>query len=285
MKRHVALLCWVLMLAVPLTAAAEMRPVLKHRVGTPPFSVIEAMMRGNAQGVERAAQQPPPPDTAPALTWLADCDHRLYPGLVQNDPDGRVYAVCTLGNQLRLATGAIDFGVRVLHSPVLLITGQTDSEAIRLFETRPDGVNEEIRHDLASLDLPPPKTKMPPKSKNKGKKGKGRKSKATAAAKTAPTSAPGLPGALVERNVDYQVAQALRRYQDRVADGRLVVVGGIIDLANQYGEGKDRLFLININGETDPAKLRRSPHVVRLDPNQLKLLGRRSPPAVPSINP
>lgn len=267
MTRHIALLFSILMLAAPLTAMAEMRPVLKHRAGVPPFTVLDLLIRGNEENLEHAAQQPPPPELAPHLTWLADCDHRVHPGLIMNDPGGKVYAVCTLGNQLAPATAAVDLGVRLLYSPVLLITGQTDSEAIRLFQTRPGAVSEEIRRELATLELPPPKPKAPAKKKG-GKK-------------DAKAEAPALPLTLVERNVDYQVAQAMARYRDRVASGRLVVVGGVLDLANQYGEGKNRLFLININGETDPTKLRKSPHLVRLDPSQLKLVGRRPIPAAP----
>jgi len=266
------------MLTTPFTATAEMRPALKHRAGTPPFSVIDAMVRGNMENVEHAAQQPPPPEMAPHLTWLADCDHRVHPGLVMTNPGGKVYAVCTLGNQLALATAAIDFGVRQLYSPVLLITGQTDSEAIRAFETKPGDLSEAVRHDLATLELPPPPTKAKAPEKKKGKKGE-----KVAAPKAAPKDVPPpLPLPLVERNVDYQVQQALRRYQDRIASGRLVVVGGVLDLANQYGEGKNRLFIININGETDPAKLRKSPHLVRLDPGQLTFVGRRPSPTPPT---
>lgn len=276
MRRYIALACGALMIAGPFTAMAEMRPVLKHRAGVPPFTVVDAMMRGNGESIDRAAQPPLPPENmAPHLTWLADCDHRVHPRLIMNDPGGKVYAVCTLGNQLAPATAAVDFGVRVLYSPVLLITGQTDSEAIRLFQTRPGAVGEEVRRALASLELPPPKAKAPKKKKG-GKKGKAAVSPKSAATKEpVPTEAPLLPVNLVERNVDYQVAQAIARYRERIANGRLVVIGGVLDLANQYGEGRNRLFLININGETDPAKLRNSPHLVRLDPRQLTFVGRR----------
>jgi carbonic anhydrase len=279
MRRYIALACGTLMIAGPLTAMAEMRPVLKHRAGVPPFTVVDAMMRGNGESVERATQ--PPPENAPHLTWLADCDHRAHPGLIMADPGGKVYAVCTLGNQLAPATAAVDFGVRVLYSPVLLITGQTGSEAIRLFQTRPDAVGEEVRRALASLELPPPKAKAPERKKG-GNKGKAAASPKSAATKEpAPTGAPVLPVNLVERNVDYQVAQAVARYRERIANGRLVVIGGVLDLANQYGEGANRLFLININGETDPAKLKKSPHLVRLDPRQLTFVGRRPTKAMP----
>ncbi|HSR36355.1 MAG TPA: carbonic anhydrase [Desulfurivibrionaceae bacterium] len=283
MKRLPALLCWLL-LSAPHTATAEMRPVLKHRAGVPPFSVVDAMMRGNSESVELAGQPPSPSaEMAPQMVWLADCDHRVHPGLILAEPAGKVYTVCTLGNQLSLATAAIDFGVRQLFSPVLLITGQTDSEAIRFFRARPSDLGEAVRHDLALLELPPPPPKATPAEKTKGKKTKKGKeaTKAATAKEAEPPKEPMLPMNLVERNVDYQVEQAVRRYQDRIASGRLVVIGGVLDLANEYGEGKNRLVLININGETDPAKLRKSPHLVRLNPSQLKLVGRRLPPPPP----
>ena len=79
----------------------------------------------------------------------------------------------------------------------------------------------------------------------------------------------------VEQNVDYQVGRALARYEDRVKDGRLVVVGSVLDLTNQYGHGFNRLVIINVNGVRDDEKLKRLPHMVRLNKELLQLVGRK----------
>ncbi|MEW6594041.1 MAG: carbonic anhydrase [Thermodesulfobacteriota bacterium] len=257
--KKLALLCSFLWFTHQLTCltAAEMRPIPKMRAGIPPFTVIEAIARANQQSVALAAKQPAPPETTPYMTWLADCDARIHEGLVIGTDADKVYTVRNLGNQLALATGAIDYGVRQLYSPVLLITGHTGSEALRAFMEGYGHLGEAIRRDLDHLHVPLATTTPVDKKKQ------------------SPPEIRLLH--LVEQNVDYQVAQAVDRYRDRVKEGRLVVIGGIIDLMNQYGEGKNRLLLININGEIDPGKLKKLRHLVRLDPGQLNFVGRRPP--------
>lgn len=264
MKKHLVLfgsLVWLLYGGL-LPATAEMRPAPKLRAGVPPFSIIEAIVKANQQAVKAGDKQPPLPEGAPYMTWLADCDARIHEGLVIGGDADKVYTVRNLGNQLELATGAIDYGVRRLFSPVLLITGHTGSAAIRLFMEGHGQLDDAIRRDLDHLHLP--------LANPAGKSGK----------EQPPAEIRWLQ--LVEQNVDYQVGQAMRRYQDRIKEGRLVVVGGVIDLANQYGEGKNRLLIININGETDPAKLKKLRHLARLDPAQLALVGRRPPKTSPT---
>ena len=80
---------------------------------------------------------------------------------------------------------------------------------------------------------------------------------------------------LAEENVDHQVEKALDLYLDRVRGGRLVVIGAILDITNQYGKGKNRLLVININGEKREKALRRLPLTNKLSSKLKKLLGRK----------
>jgi len=258
--KKIALLCCSLSVALFLVgpAAARMRPIPKQRAGIPPFTVIKAIVHANQQQVVPAARQSAPPEATPWMTWLADCDARVHAGMVMDADADRLFAVCALGNQLALVEGAVDYGVRELYSPVLLITGHTGSESLRAAMEGYSHLGEAIRRDLDQLRLPPP--------------AKGKKEQTPAAHRWLQ---------LVEENVDYQVAQAVARYRDRIKEGRLVVVGGVIDLLNQYGAGRNRLFLININGETDPARLKKLRHLVQLDPAQLNHVGRRPPKPAP----
>lgn len=242
----------------PATVAA-MEPLPKLRAGTPPHSVVGNIMGANRQllqGVSATATGRELSE-APHLIWLADPDHRVGPELVWSGQAGGIYTVRNLGHQVELAPGALDFGIRQLFSPILLITGHNDSETIRIFQEGYQHLGEAIRRELNHLHPA--------------------LGGSTPAAKEAQS-----PEALarqhlraVEANIDYQVARALERYGDRVSSGRLVVVGGLIDLANQHRTGPGRLFLININGETDPARLKNSPHLVRLTPEMRNYVGRR----------
>ena len=244
----------------PPTSTAEMKPVPKLRAGLPPMEVLETVIRHNQQTVAGLK-----PDTdltslaTPHLTWLADADARVRPQLVVAAPGQEVYTVRNLGNQMELSQGAIDYGVRHLRTPVLLITGNSDSLAIRLFSDGYQDVEPAIRKELDHLHLPlttvaKPKT-IPRKTGKKEKQVKKKEEIDPAEQQLR----------YVEANVDYQVEQAMKRYQDRIREGRLVVVGSVLDLANAYGRGAGRLIIINVNNERGDTKLKKLRMMVRLE--------------------
>ncbi len=237
---------------LPLASDADMRPIKKLRAGLPPYAVAEKIVRHNEQVVaSRPADEPLQTPGTPHMTWLADCDARVQPTLFYPDPIDTIYTVRNPGNQLSLSAGAIDYGVNELLTPVLLITGNTNSDSIRLFAKGYNHLGPDLRRDLDGLRLP--------LGKNTTGLGVG--------AQTEPL--------LVEKNVDFQVATAIKRYEQRIESGRLVVIGAVIDLNNQYGRGLNRLIIININGETAPEKLRAMHHLIRLDKRLLDLVGRK----------
>ena len=237
---------------LPLSGGADMRPIKKLRAGLPPYVVAEKIARHNDQVVNsRPADEPARTPGTPHMTWLADCDARVQPTLFYPDPVDTIYTVRNPGNQLSLSAGAIDYGINELLSPVLLITGNTNSDSLRLFAKGYTHLGPDLRRDLDGLRL------------SLGEH--------TAGSGTGTKSEP----KLVEKNVDFQVATALKRYEHRVESGRLVVIGAVIDLNNQYGHGINRLIIININGETDPERLRGMHHLIRLDKRLRELVGRK----------
>ena len=246
--------------AYPGNSAAEMQPVRKLRAGLPPFEVLEKVLTTNQQGADKIK-----PNTdltelkTPYLTWLTDADIRLQERIILDTPEKPIYTIRNLGNQVALATGSIDFGVRHLHTPILLITGSTDSLAIRLALEGYKEMDASIREDLDHLHIPLAST--PQKKKNAKKPDPTEQLLRTA-----------------EANVDYQVEQAVRRYQDRVKSGRLVVVGGIIDLTNAYERGPGRLIIINVNNERNDKKIKRLRLMTRLTPKLINTqIGRYHP--------
>lgn len=241
----------VLVALLPLTGGADMRPIKKLRAGLPPYAVAEKIARHNDQVVaRRPADEPLRTPGTPHLTWLADCDARVQPTLFYPDPVDTIYTVRNPGNQFSLSAGAIDYGVKELLSPVLLITGNTNSDSLRIFAKGYSHLGPELRRDLEGLRL-----------------SLGKQTGNGVGAQAEPV--------LVEKNVDFQVATATKRYGRRIESGRLVVIGAVIDLNNQYGHGLNRLIIININGETDPEKLRTMHHLIRLDKRLLSLVGRK----------
>lgn len=240
------LLTACLLAAIPGSSSADMQPVRKLRAGLPPFEVLEKVLATNQQATAKIKGDTNLSELkTPYLTWLTDADARLDERLILNAPGKQIYTIRNLGNQMAVSPGSIDFGVRHLHTPVLLITGSTDSMAIRLFKEGYQEMDAAIRKELDHLHIPLD-TPLPPAKK-------GIKMDATE-----------LLLRTSEANVDYQVEQAVLRYQDRVRGGRLVVVGGIIDLANAYGRGPGRLIIINVNNERNDGKIKRLRLMTRL---------------------
>ena len=248
---NVILFLW----AIPCLAA--MPPVLKLRVGTPPSVILKKIITTNQQ----APAARPLPNRAPYITWLADSDNRLEPTTILPAMGNHVYSVRNLANQLLLSQGSIDFGINILHTPILLITGNSDNEAITRLLNNPQALPPTIRAELDHLLLPWQESQG---NKNIRKQ---------------PLAAKVL--ALVEKNVDFQTRLALKRYEQRLKADRLLIVGAVYDLSNQYGHGIGRLQIININGITKPAEMRRLPCLRAIPPSLLPNLGRQrttSPP-------
>lgn len=260
--RHKKILSFLVLLAglfFNLQVHAEMRPVLKNRAGIPPFDILREILATGSQ-IKRTGGSLQSSSAAPHITWLADADARVQPEFILSHPGGKIYTVRNLANQLGLSLGAIDYGVLYLHSPILLITGNTDSESIRLFAGGYADLEPTIRRELDHLHLP-----LGYPAENTKEWGEEKEP------------------LLVEKNVDYQVRQAIERYSARIDNSRLVVVGGVLDIANHYGRGANQLIIININGETDGEKIKKMPLLRMLDPKLLANIGR--PAALETLDP
>ncbi|MEW6427246.1 MAG: carbonic anhydrase [Thermodesulfobacteriota bacterium] len=247
MRWSIALLALVAFLfRFPSPPAAGMEPVPKIRMGTPPNQIIEEILDVNAGARPDAGD-----GKGPLVTWLADCDSRLTSELISSRATG-IYQVRNLGGQLAPALAEVDDGVLGQFTPVLLISGNPAGRAISLYLRRPASVSTELQRVFDGI--------------------------AAAGAGLAPDETL-QPARLAAAIVDWQVRFACRRYRDRIASGRLVVVGGIFDMDDNFGMGEGRLFLSNINGETDPDRMRAMPAASALGIEHLPRLGLPSLPA------
>lgn len=59
----------------------------------------------------------------------------------------------------------------------------------------------------------------------------------------------------VKTNVNNQVAAAMEEYAEAVKEGHLLVIGAVYDFADDMKQGAGKLNLVNVNGQTDVAKL------------------------------
>ena len=61
----------------------------------------------------------------------------------------------------------------------------------------------------------------------------------------------------VQANVDYQEELALKKYKTLVEEGKLTIIGAIDDFVGIYKSGEGRIIIVNVNGETNPEKLKK----------------------------
>ncbi|HEY8900314.1 MAG TPA: carbonic anhydrase [Chthoniobacterales bacterium] len=176
----------------------------------------------------------------PSVTMLTCCDSRMHQLVFNFDPIDRTFVVQNIGNQLQSGAGSVDYGVRHLKTPLLLIVGHTRCGAIAAARTDYRNESWEIVRELNGLHLP---------LKGVGTSGD--------------TEADWLASA--EANVDFQAEMAAARYAPEIAAGNLVVAGCIYDFVNLYGRGRGRLILMNLNGERNSSTLAASPLLETLD--------------------
>jgi len=64
---------------------------------------------------------------------------------------------------------------------------------------------------------------------------------------------------VIEKNLDYQVNIACKKYKDLVNSGDLTVMAGFYDFNGEYGKGKGDIVIVNVNKQKDVEALRNLP--------------------------
>jgi carbonic anhydrase len=157
----------------------------------------------------------------PRATVVTCSDSRVHTHALDATPDGDLFMVRNIGNQISTAEGSVEYGVHHLHTPLLLIVGHVACGAIQAAAGDYSKESGPIRNELDTIRIP---------------KGEG-----------------GLSS--VKLNVNNQVRQAMNKFEDEILKGTLTVVGAVYDFKNEMGKGQGKLNIINVNGETDPVRL------------------------------
>lgn len=199
----------------------------------------------------------------PGITLLGCSDSRAHAVAFSEDPVNQIFSVRNIGNQIHNSFGSVDYGIYHLHTPVLLILGHTHCGAVQAALTEYSQESFAIVREVDHL-----------------------------AAHLRQYAAPQQANAFesywlesVQRNVDYQVQVALRRYAPDIQAGKLTVVGAVYDFINAYGQGEGHLMLVNLNGETRPAQMRNSALLAGVDPALRTLSVQRVPYSTPLAAP
>ena len=161
----------------------------------------------------------------PRATVVTCSDSRVHTNMLDRTPEGDLFMVRNIGNQLATAKGSVQYGVNHLASSLLIFIGHSSCGAIKAAGGDYSTLEEPIKKELDTINI----------------------AKGSA----------NIDG--VKANVNNQVAAALKEWADQVKKGELLVVGAVYDFADDMKQGAGKLNIININGETDPAKLRNMP--------------------------
>lgn len=158
---------------------------------------------------------------SPTATVVTCSDSRVQTNMLDHNPEGKLFMVRNIGNQLSTAEGSVEYGVHHLHTPILLFIGHSRCGAIAAVSGNYSKESPAIKRELDTLTIAKDLTNM----------------------------------AGVRANVNNQVAAAMLKFDEELKDGKLTVMGAVMDFADDLHQGAGKLNLINVNGETDLLKL------------------------------
>ncbi|HEX5338654.1 MAG TPA: carbonic anhydrase [Gallionella sp.] len=158
----------------------------------------------------------------PRATVVTCSDSRVQTNALDKTPEGDLFMVRNIGNQLPTSLGSVEYGVNHLGSSLLIIIGHSRCGAIGAASGDYSTLEAPIKKELDTINI-----------------AKG---------------GANIDG--VKTNVNNQVTAALKEFDEKVKEGELLVVGAVYDFADDMKQGAGKLNIININGETDPAKMR-----------------------------
>lgn len=158
----------------------------------------------------------------PRATVVACSDSRVHTNMLDRTPEGDLFMVRDIGNQISTAEGSVQYGVNHLASSLLLIIGHSKCGAIGAASGDYSKLEPAIQRELDTIKI------------SKGVEV--------------------IEG--VKTNVHNQVTVALADFGVKVAAGHLLVIGAVYDFADDMKLGPGKLNIINVNGETDPIKVK-----------------------------
>jgi carbonic anhydrase len=160
---------------------------------------------------------------SPKMTALICSDSRISTNAFDATPEGDIFTVRNIGNQIETTEGSIEFGVTQLHTPILLVLGHSNCGAIEAAMGNYSNLPSSIQNELDTLQVQP---NQPLKTN-------------------------------IVKNVNDQVNHALAKFQSQVDNGDLVIIGIVYDMHNNFNFGHGQLIVTNINGITEPLKLKK----------------------------
>jgi len=182
----------------------------------------------------------------PYITLVTCSDSRVPLNALMPDTSNKVFSIHNIGNQILSTEGSVDFGIYHLKTPLLLFLGHSDCGAIKAYLKGFDEETYGIKHELDFLQ--PIITEY----KNIGDFEK-------------------LHAHVIEKNLDYQVNIACKKYKDLISVGRLTVMAGFYDFKGEFGKGMGNIVIVNVNKQKVVEELRNLPLFAYLSNGQKEI--------------
>lgn len=167
---------------------------------------------------------------SPRATVVTCSDSRIHSHDFDKTPDGDLFVVRNIGNQVFNSEGSIEYGIHHLHTPLLMIIGHSTCGAVKAAMADYRELEPAIKRELATLEV---------SNKNSENTEQVKKS--------------------VEENVNHQISYAMREFAPEIKNGQLTVIGTVFDFRNDYQQGYGKLVITNLNGDTNQDRIKHSP--------------------------
>jgi carbonic anhydrase len=157
---------------------------------------------------------------SPTATVVLCSDSRVQDTSFDLNPVNNIFVIRNIGNQIINASGSVEYGVKFLKTPVLMIVGHSGCGAVEAVVSQKDLQNACVERELEALDLEDFCLKD-----------------------------------AVVQNIHNQVDLAIKKFKKMVKSEELLVIGALYDFQNAYNQGVGKLIIVNLNGEIDPKKI------------------------------
>lgn len=170
----------------------------------------------------------------PRATVIGCSDSRFQSDSLDASAENDLFVIRNIGNQFSSNMGSVEYGVRHLHTPLLIIVGHSRCGAVKAALSDFSNAEANIVKELDAISLAVRKTSLMGTEEEKWL-------------------------AAVQSNVHQQILYSQKAFKEEVDCGKLTIVGVVYDLANDFNNGYGRLKIINVNGETNPEKIVQHP--------------------------
>ena len=170
----------------------------------------------------------------PYITLVTCSDSRVPLNSLMPDTSNKVFSIQNIGNQILSTEGSVDYGIYLLKTPLLFFLGHSDCGAINAYLKGFEKESYNIKHEL---DFLRPAIKELETKKDFEM----------------------LQTLIIEKNLDYQVNIAFKKYKDLIQTGQLTIIAGFYDFKGEYGKGMGDIVIVNVNKQKDIEEMRNLP--------------------------